>query len=96
MNGKLAGDFTSLDSDKTRTGRGRRHWILDTNMEWVPSDNGNNQMQFRQTFLEQLTVVADGQYPDLLWAVELTIMVDANFETVKAYADFGTTSCLID
>ena len=96
MNGKLAGDFASLDSDKTWTGRGRRHWILNSNMEWVPGDNGNNRMQFRRTFLEQLTVIGDGQYPDLLWTLEFTIMVNANFEVVKAYADFGTTSCLSD
>jgi hypothetical protein len=96
MNGKLAGDFASLDSDKTWTGRGRLHWILNSNMEWVPGGNGNNQMQFRRTYLEQLTVVADGLYPDLLWTLEFTLMINANFEIVKAYADFGTISCLSD
>ncbi len=96
MNGKLAGDFASLDSDKTWTGRGRLHWILNSNMEWVPGDNGNNQMQFRRTYRELVTVVADGLYPDLLWTLEFTLIANANFEIVKAYADVGTTSCLVD
>jgi hypothetical protein len=85
-----------MDSDKTWTGRGRLHWILNSNMEWVPGDNGNTQMQFRRTYRELVTVVADGLYPDLLWTLEFTLIANANFEIVKAYADFGTTSCLVD
>lgn len=96
MNGKLAGDFESKDTEKTWVGRGRKHLAVNSNMEWVPGGPGNNQMQFRRTNLEQLVVIADGQYPDLLWTFELTIVVNANFVITKIYSDFGTVSCLSD
>ena len=97
MNGRLSGEFESLDSDATWTARGRRHWILNSNMDWDPvENNGNNREQFRRTYREKQVLYANGDDPDLLWSLEFTIVVNANFEFGKEYFDGGTYTCMYE